>query len=242
MAFPLPQLCAIFLASAFAAPSAPDAFADMSRTIKEAARKAGFNNLTVDAFRPLGDADAADGPVLSERLATRLTQEGINVVDRKRLSELRDPRSRPLPDRLDLEREGALLTKVLRQLREVDAGGAYEPEVWEHRGNLERDLVERVRDIWHQKELLHFNEDKNPFGVEAVVTGTFTALKDGRLEVHARLMLPATATVLGAATAVVPRDWGAPPRRPPPFPWAEAGVGAVAGLLGLWFAARSALA
>jgi TolB-like protein len=44
-------------------------------------------------------------------------------------------------------------------------------------------------------------------GVDAIVTGTFTAMADRRVEVHARLIDAQTARILGAATARVEKEW-----------------------------------
>lgn len=44
-------------------------------------------------------------------------------------------------------------------------------------------------------------------GVEGIVTGSFMTLRDGRIEVHARLLDAETARVVGAATSRVAREW-----------------------------------
>jgi TolB-like protein len=44
-------------------------------------------------------------------------------------------------------------------------------------------------------------------GADAIVTGTIIPLRNSRVEVHARLVHAATGRVLGAASAVVSRDW-----------------------------------
>lgn len=235
-------LLLLLTTAARAAPDPADPLAEMSRAIREAGRKAGFNNLTVEAFHPVGGADAADGLVLSERLATRLTQDGMNVLERGRLAELRDPRSRPLPGRRDLAGELELFGKLLLHLRDIDLGKAYEPESGIERDELKDALTARIQGLWRENAVLGFEQERNPVGVEAVVAGTFVTLPDGRLEVHARLMLPATATVVGAASARVRKDWGPSPAAPPPFPFGQAAAGLSVALVGLWFAARSALA
>lgn len=217
----------------------PDPYADIARRLSVAARDGRIQSLVISPLKAVGESDDVGSRLLTERLSARFaTKEGMEILDSAQLKEGGGGSRRAPDDPFAPELDIQLFDGIMRVIQIADMHLEDTAREAEIRTLVALKVKERqLAAIDRREKEKARREDRTP-EADAIVSGVFAELKDGTVEVHARLANARSFAIIATASARVRKDWGAPQ---PALPRDYFGLTALTGtsVVGLWFLLRA---